>query len=89
MSTLKQLTKEQQMLHRAEAKQAVEKLKLRKQATRTKIELGGLVTKAELAEFPKNVLLGGFIYLSEQFTDNDFFELCKHKGNLAFNEIKE
>lgn len=86
MTTTKKIEQLEQKINSLEAKKALAKLKQRKQDTREKIQLGGLVKKANLDTYPKNVILGALTYVSEQLSDNDFFDLCKHKGTQLFLE---
>ena len=54
----------------------------RKRRTRRLIELGGLVSKAQLDTWDSNTLLGAFLYLRE--TDQTQRESWTHKGGVAF-----
>ncbi len=58
MTMHKQIEKEKQLIARCEKSLALEKLKKRRADTRRKIELGGLVIKAGLAQYEKTLILG-------------------------------
>ena len=60
----------------------------RKQRTRRLIELGGLVSKAELDNWNANALLGGLLFLKERENDNNQMSEWIHKGGFAFAEEK-
>lgn len=57
----------------------------RKQRTRRLIELGGLVSKAELEDWNSNALLGGFLSLKEKEQDSAQMSTWTHKGGKAFS----
>ena len=48
---------------------SIEKIKQRKQDTRRKIEMGGLVIKAEMDLYPKDVILGALIQARKQIEE--------------------
>ena len=52
----------------------------RKQRTRRLIELGGLVVKAHLEDWPTNTLLGGLLFLKEKASDPSFRNVWTFKG---------
>lgn len=56
----------------------------RKNRTRRLIELGGLVSKAQLESWNANALLGGLLSLKEQETDTTQMNTWIHKGGAAF-----
>lgn len=56
---------------------------LRKQRTRRLIELGGLVVKAQLEEWPSNLLLGGLLFLKKE-ADTDVQADWAYQGRLRF-----
>lgn len=60
----------------------------RKKRTRRLIELGGLITKANLEDWDSNVLLGAFLSLKEKETDKKQLEHWAHKGGAAFSSEK-
>lgn len=85
MSTEQQLTQTEQRIHRLEQQLASIKLKERKQETRRKIELGGLVVKAKLDRYPKAVILGALLDALQQLETQPGTETLFHaKGEAAF-----
>ncbi|MCW5589119.1 MAG: conjugal transfer protein TraD [Legionellales bacterium] len=66
------------------------KEKQRKLDTRRKIELGGLIIKAGLAEYPKAIILGGLYYLLKELEREPEFEnILKQQGELLFMGFDE
>ncbi len=67
----------------------------RKNRTRRLIELGGLVSKAQLENWSANALLGGLLSLKEKEMDASQMNIWTHKGGKVFsseriqNPIKE
>ena len=61
MSTQTKLKQHTEHLEQLEKQLAAQKLKQRKADTRRKIELGGLVIKAKMAGFAKDIILGALI----------------------------
>jgi hypothetical protein len=61
----------------------------RKKRTRRLIELGGLVLKAGLESFNNNTLLGGFLFLKNEYTDKSKLKKLTDEGDHAFTEIKK
>lgn len=62
----------------------------RKQRTRNLIELGGLVTKANLDYLPVNTLYGALLSLNEALKENEEIKaVWTTKGNAAFNQEKQ
>jgi len=57
----------------------------RKHRTRRLIELGGLVSKANLNTWNANALLGGLLSLKEKETDTSQMNAWTHKGGVAFS----
>lgn len=57
----------------------------RKNRTRRLIELGGLVSKAQLENWNANTLLGGFLFLKEKEVDTNQMNTWSHKGGGAFS----
>ncbi len=49
---------------------SLEKIKQRKQDTRRKIEMGGLVIKAEMDIYPKDVILGALLQARKQIEES-------------------
>ncbi|MDZ4322727.1 MAG: conjugal transfer protein TraD [Alphaproteobacteria bacterium] len=57
----------------------------RKNRTRRLIELGGLVSKAQLENWNANALLGGLLSLKEKEMDASQMNTWTHKGGVAFS----
>jgi hypothetical protein len=57
----------------------------RKNRTRRLIELGGLVSKAQLENWNSNALLGGLLSLKEREQDTSKMNVWGHKGGVAFS----
>ncbi len=57
----------------------------RKNRTRRLIELGGLVSKAQLENWSANALLGGLLSLKEKEVDASQMNLWTHKGGKVFS----
>lgn len=60
----------------------------RKNRTRRLIELGGLISKAQLENWNANALLGGLLSLKEKETDPVQMNTWSHKGGTAFSAGK-
>jgi len=60
-------------------------LQERKNRTRRLIELGGLVSKAQLDYWNTNALLGGLLFLKEKETDASQMSTWTHKGGVVFS----
>lgn len=74
-----------QTLARLERNLTLEKIKQRKQDTRRKIELGGLVIKAKMNRYSKAIILGALIDALENLERDDAYQtLFKAKGEAAF-----
>ena len=79
------IKKQTQLVAKLERQLALLKLKERKQDTRRKIELGGLVVKAKMDQLPKAMILGALIDALEQIESSDgAAALFKSKGEAAF-----
>ena len=90
MSTQEKLKAAEQRLARLERNKAMQSIKKRKQDTRRKIELGGLVIKSELSQYNKDVILGALIDAVNQLSDNpDLKRLWQLKGQQAFLETEK
>lgn len=90
MSTQEKLKAAEQRLARLERNKAMQSIKKRKQDTRRKIELGGLVIKSELSQYNKDVILGALIDAVNQLLDNpDLKRLWQLKGQQAFLETEK
>lgn len=90
MQTQSKIKFEEAKLNRLKLLQSKQQFQKRRQDTRKKIELGGLVIKAKLDYLPKDILLGAFMHISEQLELDPKLELLfEQKGSLAFLETKE
>ena len=90
MSTQDQLKTAEQRLARLERTKAMQAIKRRKMDTRRKIELGGLVIKSRLNQYPKDVILGALIDAMDQLSDNpELKRLWQIKGQQAFLETEK
>lgn len=85
MSTHHKIHQTQRAIARLERSLSLEKVKQRKAETRRKIELGGLVVKADMDAVSKDVLLGALIQLKKEL-DNDpsAIRLYQAIGEAAF-----
>ena len=61
METNKKIVKKSQEIARLERKLALDKIKKRKAETRRKIEFGGLVVKASMDDYSKEIILGALV----------------------------
>lgn len=87
METQQKINKKTQAIARLERKLIIEKIKERKKQTRRKIELGGLVIKAEMDKFPKDIILGALINARREIqNDADIKSLFKSIGSAVFME---
>ena len=85
MSLPSKINKQEQLVARLENELAREKLKKRKADTRRKIEFGGLVIKAEMADLPKDVILGALIKAKESLDNEEgAYTLFESAGKQAF-----
>ncbi|MFZ0218624.1 MAG: conjugal transfer protein TraD [Candidatus Aquirickettsiella sp.] len=85
METQKKINKKTQTIACLERKLIIEKIKERKKQTRRKIELGGLVIKAEMDEFQKDIILGALINVRKEIKKDASIKLIfKSIGNAAF-----
>lgn len=85
---LERRKKLEQRKNRLKQQEAALNVQMRKQRTRRLIELGGLVSKANLENWTANALLGGFLSLKEKETDSTQMTTWTHKGGKAFHEDK-
>ena len=89
MQTNKQIKQKEQMVARLERKLALQKIKQRKAETRRKIELGGLVAKANMDRYPKDVILGALIHAKQQMEKESGAKiLYRSIGQSAFMEFE-
>ena len=85
MKTNTALKKAQQKMNRMELKLAREKAQARKLDTHNKIQLGGLVVKAKMEEYPKTVILGALLEALDNIkNDDDYLKTYHLKGEKAF-----
>ncbi|MCD8525591.1 MAG: conjugal transfer protein TraD [Gammaproteobacteria bacterium] len=90
METQRKIKFEEAKLNRLKLLQSKKHFQERRQATRKKIELGGLVIKAKIDHLPKDILLGAFVHIAEQLELDQNCEIFfKQKGSLAFLETKD
>ena len=78
----------EQRINRLQSQGASLNVQLRKKRTRRLIELGGLISKAQLQDWNTNTLLGGLLFLKERELDKQLMEEWVHRGGSAFNEGK-
>lgn len=84
-SHIDKIKNQNQLVARLERQLAFLKIKERKRDTRKKIELGGLVIKANMHGYTKAVILGALIDALEQLENNAGTEaLFQSKGEAAF-----
>lgn len=81
----KKLEQRKNRLKQIEASLSIQE---RKKRTRKLIELGGLVSKAQLEDWSSNTLLGGLLFLKEKEFDTKQLETWTHKGGIAFSSEK-
>jgi len=87
METQQKINKKTQIIACLERKLTIEKIKDRKKQTRRKIELGGLVIKAEMDEFPKDIILGALISVRKEIEkDSNAKSLFQSIGHSSFME---
>lgn len=74
----------EQRMNKFRSQEAVLNVQLRKKRTRRFIELGGLVSKAELEDWNANTLLGDFLFLKERESDPQLLEEWTYRGGSTF-----
>lgn len=74
----------EQRVNRLRLQEAVLNVQLRKKRTRRLIELGDLVSKAQLEDWNANTLLGALLFLKEQESNAMKLEEWTYKGGVAF-----
>ncbi len=85
--TQDKIKRTEQAINRLSDQLVKEKIKERKQETRRKIELGGLVVKAQMDHLPKSVILGALLTANfELENDVNTYDLYKKKGDASFNK---
>ena len=78
----KKLDQRKNRIKQLEASLSVQERKYR---TQQLIELGGLVSKAQLENWNANALLGALLSVKEQETDPSQMNTWSHKGGVAFS----
>lgn len=76
----------EQRMNRLQSQEAALNVQLCKKRTRRLIELGGLVSKAQLEDWNANTLLGGLLSLKERESDVQLMGEWASTGGNAFNE---
>jgi len=85
METQNKINKKTQTIAKLERQLIIEKIKDRKKQTRRKIELGGLVIKAEMDKFSKDIILGALISIRKEIQkDKNIKSVFKSIGNESF-----
>lgn len=83
-------TRLMQLKNRIKDQEALLKIKERKVRTRRLIELGGLITKAQLDHFPSNTIYGSLLYLKDQLANNaKLQDQWTHQGGAAFSKAEK
>ncbi len=79
------ITRTEMKLARLERNLSLEKIKRRKQDTRRKIEFGGLVIKAGMDFYSKDVILGALVQVRKQIEESEQnYRLFEIIGNAEF-----
>ena len=78
----------EQRMNKLKEMEASLNAQLRKKRTCRLIELGGLVSKAQLEDWNANTLLGALLFLKERESDAQQLDEWAYKGGSAFNEGK-
>lgn len=85
MTTQTSIKQKAQQLARLERSLAMSKIKQRKADTRRKIQFGGLVIKANMADYNKAIILGALLDAAQQIHDDPkLLDIFQHKGEAAF-----
>lgn len=85
MTIQDKIKKQEQKVARLEKSKALQKIKERKKDTRKKIELGGLVVKAKMDQYAKDIILGALLDAKSSIeSDSDIKNLFSIKGKQAF-----
>ena len=85
MPTLDEIKMQQQIVARLERRLALQKIKKRKAETRRKIELGGLVVKAQMDQYSKAIILGALLDALENLKrDKTYQTVYRSKGEAEF-----
>jgi len=87
MGTRSQLKKKSQEIAKLERHLALGKIKKRKAETRRKIEWGGLVVKANMDGYAKDIILGALIHAENELKkEGGAILLYQSIGQAAFME---
>lgn len=78
----------EQRMNKLKEMEASLNTQLRKKRTRRLIELGGLVSKAQLEDWNANTLLGALLFLKEREADAQQLDEWSCKSGSAFGEGK-
>lgn len=78
----------EQRINRLRSQEVALNVQSHKKRTRRLIELGGLVSKAQLEEWNANTLLGALLFLKERESDAQQLNEWAHKGGNAISEGK-
>ena len=78
----------EQRINKLKEIEASLKVQERKKRTRRLIELGGLVSKAHLADWDVNTLFGALLFIKEKETDSQQLDSWTHKGGSTFASEK-
>lgn len=85
METKDKISATKQKVAKLERQLALSKIKERKADTRRKIEFGGLVIKAGMHQYPKDLILGALLDAKEQIDrESGTKTLFQSKGQAAF-----
>ncbi len=85
METNDKIKKKSQEVAKLERKLALEKIKKRKAETRRKIELGGLVVKANMDAYSKDIVLGALVHAEQELKKEGGTKLLYQSiGQAAF-----
>ena len=76
----------EQRMNKLKEMEASLNAQLRKKRTRRLIELGGLVSKAQLEDWNSNTLLGALLFLKERESDAQQLDEWAYRGGRVFNE---
>lgn len=90
MNIQTEIKNHEQQIARLERNISLQIIKRRKAETRRKIQFGGLVVKAHMDEYPKDVILGALLYAKENIEkEPGTLTLFKSKGEAAFMKYGE
>ena len=85
MKTETKIIKTEQKIARLERQLAMDKIKKRKADTHRKIQFGGLVIKAKMDVYPKDIILGALLDAAQRLENEVGTEsLYQSKGHAVF-----